>query len=68
MPNELSARTLLDGRYRIEASLGKGGFALTYKALDERTGLAVAIKELFPRLDHGQALALHSAYRRHPDT
>ena len=34
--------------YRIEALLGRGGFALTYLATDPRLGKKVAIKELLP--------------------
>lgn len=34
--------------FRIEAMLGKGGFGITYLALDLRLGKKVAIKELLP--------------------
>jgi len=34
--------------FRIEAILGKGGFGITYEALDIQLGKRVAIKELFP--------------------
>lgn len=34
--------------FRIEAVLGKGGFGITYLALDLRLGKKVAIKELLP--------------------
>ncbi|HXB66006.1 MAG TPA: serine/threonine-protein kinase [Solirubrobacteraceae bacterium] len=47
-PGELPSGTLLDGRYEIAHTLGRGGFAFTYKAHDRRTGETVAIKEVFP--------------------
>jgi hypothetical protein len=48
-PDELPSATLLDGRYEIAQTLGRGGFAFTYKACDRRTGNTVAIKEIFPK-------------------
>lgn len=36
-------------QYRIEKVLGQGGFGITYKGLDTRLKMAVAIKEFFPR-------------------
>jgi serine/threonine protein kinase len=36
------------GEYKIAALLGHGGFGMTYKALDTKLGLDVAIKEYFP--------------------
>ena len=34
--------------FRIEAVLGKGGFGITYLAVDLQIGKRVAIKELLP--------------------
>jgi serine/threonine protein kinase len=51
--------------FRIEATLGKGGFGITYVALDLQLGKRVAIKELLPdsiatRVD-GSTVVPHSA-------
>jgi len=40
----------LDGRYRIEQELGRGGTATVYRALDLKHGRHVAIKVLLPDL------------------
>lgn len=39
---------LLDNRYELEEFIGKGGMALVYRALDQRTGHNVAVKILRP--------------------
>lgn len=46
--SSLCAGTMLRGRYRIERTLGQGGFGITYAALDTRNHYRVAVKELFP--------------------
>jgi len=39
---------LANGEYRINQTLGQGGFGITYQGLDTRLNRAVAIKEFFP--------------------
>ena len=41
---------LLDGRYRVEAALARGGMATVYRALDTRLERAVALKVMHPEL------------------
>lgn len=45
---------LADGQYEIKKVLGRGGFGITYEALDRNLHRSVAIKEFFPH---------HCAYR-----
>lgn len=51
-----------DNAYLLGASLGQGGFGITYVARDQREGQRVALKEYFPvqccqRLNNGQVSA-----------
>lgn len=39
---------LKKGRYKIEKTLGVGGFGITYKGTDSTNSMGVAIKELWP--------------------
>lgn len=49
LPPELPPGHRLAGHYVIQRTLGKGGFAITYLAKDERNrNQTVAVKELFP--------------------
>lgn len=41
---------LLDGRYRIEATVASGGMATVYRALDTRLDRVVALKVMHPEL------------------
>ncbi len=46
----LEPGTLLAGRWRIEATLGHGGMATVYRAVDTRSEATVALKRLHPHL------------------
>lgn len=45
---ELAAGTLVHKRYRVERTLGSGGFGVTYAVLDTKTGQRAAMKEYIP--------------------
>ena len=49
-PLALNEGAVLAGQYIIEKVLGQGGFGITYKAKDYKTGQSVAIKEFFPEV------------------
>lgn len=46
--HQLKAETILNKKYRIEKTLGEGGFGITYLAEDTLLELPVAIKEYYP--------------------
>ena len=52
-PDEL-AGTIVAGRYKMEHELGRGGFAVVYKAFDENLEKEVAIKRLLPKALEGR--------------
>ena len=55
----LSAGTLLkQGRYRIENTLGEGGFGITYKGNDLTSSVNIAIKELWPEQSRRQGTSI----------
>ena len=45
---QLSPGTILQKRYVIGASIGFGGFGITYKAFDAMLRMIVAVKEFYP--------------------
>ena len=46
----LEAGIVLDGKYRVEEIIGRGGFGHVYRAREQLTGETLAIKELVPTL------------------
>jgi len=44
----LDEGTIVGGRYTLESVLGKGGYGITYKGVDNRLQIPVAIKEYYP--------------------
>ncbi|HEY8379758.1 MAG TPA: serine/threonine-protein kinase, partial [Nannocystis sp.] len=47
---QLGPGSVIDGRYRLEQALGSGGMSTVYRGTHVRTGGALAIKVLDPRL------------------
>jgi serine/threonine protein kinase len=49
MRDVLSPGTLLEGKYRIDYALGRGGFGITYRAMHVKLEQLVAVKEFYPQ-------------------
>lgn len=47
--------TLLDGRYRVDRMLARGGMSTVYAGTDQRLGRRVAVKVMAPALAHDPA-------------
>lgn len=62
---ELGPGSLLLERYRVDTTLGRGGFGITYRARDTRLHRDVAVKELFPpgAMRRGDAVVVADADR-----
>src|SRR5262245_50043840 len=61
-PPMLATGELIQGRYRVEALLGRGGMGEVYRTRDELVGEGVALKTL--RLDIGDYDMLLRQFRR----
>lgn len=59
--NALPLGTELDGKYRLDAVLGAGGFGIVYRAEHRHLGKTYAIKEYLP-----QAVAMREGATVHP--
>lgn len=59
---------LASGEYRIQQSLGQGGFGITYQGIDTRLNRAVAVKEFFPEGCWREGSTVVSAGRWNSDT
>jgi serine/threonine protein kinase len=49
MREVLPPDTLLEGKYRIDYALGRGGFGITYRAMHVKLEQLVAVKEFYPQ-------------------
>ena len=45
----LATGHVVDGKYRVESILGRGGFGTAYKGVDIHLGRHAAMKEYMPR-------------------
>ena len=59
-----TAETLAEGRYELGEVLGRGGIAVTRRAIDRRLGRAVAVKSLVPDPSPEAAAAQRARFDR----
>lgn len=57
----LSPGTVLKERYRLEKVLGRGGFGITYRALDQNVQVEVAVKEYLAESQEDMQRAIREA-------
>lgn len=60
-----AAGDLVGGRYRLERPIGSGGMATVWRAIDDETGVAVAVKLMHPRVQDDPDLL--ARFRREAD-
>jgi tetratricopeptide (TPR) repeat protein len=53
---ELETETLIDDRFRVQQTLGRGGMGAVYRVRDERTGKELALKRLYVKDERRRAL------------
>lgn len=64
MTNRLQVGTLVDGRYLLEAQIGRGGMARVFSAVNQKNGERVAVKEIDLPEDEEDRRVVHGWFRR----
>lgn len=60
----LSAGMLVDGRYLLQAQIGRGGMARVFRALNQKNGELVALKEISLPEDEEDRVTMRGWFRR----
>ncbi len=55
---------LIDNRYQVETTLGRGGMAVVYQVLDSTTGRKLALKRLLERADEKKQQTIAALFER----